>query len=282
MRYRFLFSFLKSSLLTKGIGKIRLFLNVAIFLSVFAISSTLISIYYESKITQIEKKIADNDLLLDVLSVSTLAIPGKVLGLENISNDVTKNNDILNYFYFSKIGQLFDEYELYYRPVIALSNYLGNNFDVIKNFDGVVNLKNDKLLINIDKKVFDHIKQNSKNHEDFLKIKDEINKDHKEFKFEKGVKVIDRKNLSKYQNYFDKFKIFIEDQLNHFASLTGALQVIHNNIKNDNLRLYKEISNNSKESKKFIIFAFFFQLIIFLIVQAMEIITTRREIQKIK
>jgi len=204
------------------------------------------------------------------------------LGLENISNDVTKNNDILNYFYFSKIGQLFDEYELYYRPVIALSNYLGNNFDVIKNFDGVVNLKNDKLLINIDKKVFDHIKQNSKNHEDFLKIKDEINKDHKKFKFEKGVKVIDRKNLSKYQNYFDKFKIFIEDQLNHFASLTGALQVIHNNIKNDNLRLYKEISNNSKESKKFIIFAFFFQLIIFLIVQAMEIITTRREIQKIK
>lgn len=282
MRYRFLFSFLKSSLLTKGISKIRLFLNVAIFLSVFAISSTLISIYYESKITQIEKKIADNDLLLDVLSVSTLAIPGKVLGLENISNDVTKNNDILNYFYFSKIGQLFDEYELYYRPVIALSNYLGNNFDVIKNFDGVVNLKNDKLLINIDKKVFDHIKQNSKNHEDFLKIKDEINKDHKKFKFEKGVKVIDRKNLSKYQNYFDKFKIFIEDQLNHFASLTGALQVIHNNIKNDNLRLYKEISNNSKESKKFIIFAFFFQLIIFLIVQAMEIITTRREIQKIK
>jgi len=149
MRYRLLFSFLKSSLLTKGIGKIRLFLNVAIFLSVFAISSTLISIYYESKITQIEKKIADNDLLLDVLSVSTLAIPGKVLGLENISNDVTKNNDILNYFYFSKIGQLFDEYELYYRPVIALSNYLGDNFDVIKNFDGVVNLKNDKLLINI-------------------------------------------------------------------------------------------------------------------------------------
>lgn len=282
MRYRFLFSFLKSSLLTKGISKIRLFLNVAIFLSVFAISSTLISIYYESKITQIEKKIAENDLLLDILSVSTLAIPGKVLGLENISNDVTKNNDILNYFYFSKIGQLFDEYELYYRPVIALSNYLGNNFDIIEKFDEVVNLKSDKLLINIDKKIFDYIKQNSKNHEDFLKIKDEINKDHKKFKFEKGVKVIDRKNLSKYQNYFDKYKIFIEDQLNHFAALTGMLQVIHNNIKNDNLRLYKEISNNSKESKKFIILAFFFQLIIFLIVQAMEIITTRREIQKIK
>ena len=67
MRYRFLFSFLKSSLLTKGIGKIRLFLNVAIFLSVFAISSTLISIYYESKITQIEKKIADETTKIKVI-----------------------------------------------------------------------------------------------------------------------------------------------------------------------------------------------------------------------
>ena len=45
-----------------------------------------------------------------------------------------------------------------------------------------------------------------------------------------------------YLDFFDKYKIFIEDQLNHFATLTGALQVIHNNIKNDNLRLYKEIS----------------------------------------
>ena len=58
MRYRFLFNFLKVSLVTKGLSKINIFLNLAIFLSIFAISSTLISIYYESKITDIEKKIA--------------------------------------------------------------------------------------------------------------------------------------------------------------------------------------------------------------------------------
>ena len=84
MRYRFLFNFLKISLVTKGVTKINVFLNVAIFLSVFAIKSTLISIYYESKITNIEKKISKNDITLDILSLSTLAIPGKVLGLENI------------------------------------------------------------------------------------------------------------------------------------------------------------------------------------------------------
>ena len=109
MRYRFLFNFLKVSLATKGVSKINVFLNLAIFLSIFAITSTLISIYYESKITDIEKKISKNDITLDILSLNTMAIPGKVLGLENISNDVKKNNDIINYLYFSKIGQLFDE-----------------------------------------------------------------------------------------------------------------------------------------------------------------------------
>ena len=282
MRYRFLFSFLKSSLLTKGISKIKLFLNVAIFLSVFAISSTLISIYYESKITQIEKKIADNDLLLDVLSVSTLAIPGKVLGLENISNDVTKNNDILNYFYFSKIGQLFDEYELYYRPVINLSNYLSGNFTIIKTFEDLINIKDEEMVKNIDKKIFKDLKKNSDNYGEFSKIMNQIRLDHEKMGLEKGVKVIKPEILKEYQNYYKKFTVYINDQLLHFASISGSLQTIHNNIKNDNLKLFGEISKNSKDSKKFVLFAFFFQLIIFIIVQAMEIITTRREIQKIK
>ncbi len=282
MRYRFLFNFLKVSLVTKGVSKINVFLNVAIFLSIFAITSTLISIYYESKITDIEKKISKNDITLDILSLNTMAIPGKVLGLENISNDVKKNNDIINYFYFSKIGQLFDEYELYYRPVINLSNYLTNNFTTIKLYEDVVNSKDVWVIENLDQKIFKDLKQNSKNHEEFLKIMTQINLDHEKTNLEKGVKVIKPEILQEYQNYYEKFVIFINDQLLHFASISGTLQTMHNNIKNDNLKLFKEISKNSKESKRFVLFAFFFQLIIFIIVQAMEIITTRREIQKIK
>ena len=282
MRYRFLFNFLKVSLVTKGVSKINVFLNLAIFLSIFAITSTLISIYYESKITDIEKKISKNDITLDILSLNTMAIPGKVLGLENISNDVKKNNDIINYFYFSKVGQLFDEYELYYRPVINLSNYLTNNFTAIKNFEDIVNIKDEQMVKNIDKKIFEDLKQNSNNHEEFLKIMNQIRLDHKKINLEKGVKVIKPKILQKYKNYYEKFEVYINDQLLHYASISGVLQTIYNNIKNDNLKLFREISKNSKESKKFILFAFFFQLIIFVIIQAMEIITTRREIQKIK
>ena len=282
MRYRFLFNFLKISLVTKGINKINIFLNLAIFLSIFAISSTLISIYYESKITDIEKKIAKNGTLLDVLSASTISIPTKVLGLENISNDIKKNNDIINYFLYSKVGQLFDEYELYYRPVIHLSNYLSNGFMVIKNFEDFINIKDDVMLKNIDKKVFEDLKQNSRNQEEFSKIRNKIDNDHKEFKLDRGIKVIKPESLKNYQNYYDTFIIYINDQLHHYSLISGTLQKIYNNIKNDNLKNFEEISKNSKESKKFIIFAFFFQLIIFIIVQVMEIITTRREIQNIK
>ena len=251
-------------------------------MSVFAITSTLISIYYESKITNIEKKISKNDITLDILSLSTLAIPGKVLGLENISNDIKKNNDIINYVFFSKIGQIFDEYELYYRPVIHLSNYLTNNFSVIKNFEELVNLKDEEMVKNINQKIFEDLKKNAKNQDEFSKLMAQINLDHKKMNLEKGVKVIKPEILKEYKNYYEKFGDYLNDQLIHFATISGVLQTIHNNIKNDNLKLYAEISKNSKESKRYVLFAFFFQLIIFIIVQAMEIITTRREIQNIK
>ena len=46
--------------------------------------------------------------------------PGKVLSLENISDDIKKNNDIINYFYFTKIGSIYDDYEL----ILQASNEL--------------------------------------------------------------------------------------------------------------------------------------------------------------
>ena len=48
---------LKISLLTsKTLKNIKLALNIGIFISIFAITATLISIYYETKINNTEKK----------------------------------------------------------------------------------------------------------------------------------------------------------------------------------------------------------------------------------
>ena len=285
MRYRFLFNFLKLAAAYKGIKKINLFLNFAIFLSIFAITSTLISIYYESKITSLERKITKNEITLDILSVSTLAIPGKVLSLENIADDIKKNNDVINYFYFTKVGSIYDDYERYYRPVLSIVEYLNSNFEHIKAFNEVTSMKDQEFLKGVNEDIEKNLNQNLENQKKFLFIKKKINDEHdKHIKVEKGVKVISGSNkfYKSFEEYYNQFILFIDDQLIHYAKITGVLQTIFNNIKNQNLELAKEISKNSKESKKFILFAFSFQLIIFIIIQAMEIITTRREIENLK
>jgi dihydrofolate reductase len=285
MRYRFLFNFLKLAAASKGIKKINLFLNFAIFLSIFAITSTLISIYYESKITSLERKITKNEITLDILSVSTLAIPGKVLSLENVADDIKKNNDVINYFYFTKVGSIYDDYERYYRPVMSIAEYLNSNFEHIKAFNEVTSMKDQEFLKGVNENIKKNLNQNLENQKKFLFIKKKINDEHdKHIKVEKGVEVISGSNkfYKSFEEYYDQFILFIDDQLIHYAKITGVLQTIFNNIKNQNLELTKEISKNSKESKKFILFAFSFQLIIFIIIQAMEIITTRREIENLK
>ena len=285
MRYRFLFNFLKLAAASKGIKKINLFLNFAIFLSIFAITSTLISIYYESKITSLERKITKNEITLDILSVSTLAIPGKVLSLENVADDIKKNNDVINYFYFTKVGSIYDDYERYYRPVMSIAEYLSSNFEHIKAFNEVTSMKDQEFLKGVNENIEKNLNQNLENQKKFLFIKKKINDEHdKHIKVEKGVEVISGSNkfYKSFEEYYNQFILFIDDQLIHYAKITGVLQTIFNNIKNQNLELTKEISKNSKESKKFILFAFSFQLIIFIIIQAMEIITTRREIENLK
>ena len=285
MRYRFLFNFLKLAAASKGIKKINFFLNFAIFLSIFAITSTLISIYYESKITSLERKITKNEITLDILSVSTLAIPGKVLSLENVADDIKKNNDVINYFYFTKVGSIYDDYERYYRPVMSIAEYLNSNFEHIKAFNEVTSMKDQEFLKGVNENIEKNLNQNLENQKKFLFIKKKINDEHdKHIKVEKGVEVISGSNkfYKSFEEYYNQFILFIDDQLIHYAKITGVLQTIFNNIKNQNLELTKEISKNSKESKKFILFAFSFQLIIFIVIQAMEIITTRREIENLK
>ena len=249
MRYRFLFNFLKLAAASKGIKKINLFLNFAIFLSVFAISSTLISIYYESKITSLERKITKNEITLDILSVSTLAIPGKVLSLENIADDIKKNNDVINYFYFTKAGSIYDDYERYYRPVMSIAEYLNANFEHIKAFNEVTDMQDDVLLKGVNENIEKNLNQNLENQRKFLVIKKKINDEHdKHIKIEKGVEVITGSNefYKSFEEYYNQFILFIDDQLIHYAKITGVLQTIFNNIKNQNLELTKEIAKNSK------------------------------------
>ena len=57
--------------------KLKLVLNIAIFLSVFAIVSTLLSLSIEQKINSNQKKISENNLLIDIASLSIQVLTQK-------------------------------------------------------------------------------------------------------------------------------------------------------------------------------------------------------------
>ena len=168
---------------------------------------------------------------------------------------------------------------------MSIAEYLNANFNHIKAFNEVTDMKDEVLLKGVNEDIEKNLNQNLENQKKFLGMKKKIDDEHdKHIKIEKGVEVIAGSNefYKNFEEYYNQFILFIDDQLIHYAKITGVLQTIFNNIKNQNLEFTKEISKNSKESKKFILFAFGFQLIIFIIIQAMEIITTRREIENLK
>ena len=96
---------LKISLLTsKTLKNIKLALNIGIFISIFAITATLISIYYETKINITEKKIFNNKLLIDITALSISGIPENISNLDMVLDEDKKHHDLMTLIFFSKMG----------------------------------------------------------------------------------------------------------------------------------------------------------------------------------
>ena len=68
--------------------RLRFILNIAIFLSVFAIVSTLISLSIEQKINSNQKKISKNNLLIDIASLSIQSLPRNINSLTTVFQNI--------------------------------------------------------------------------------------------------------------------------------------------------------------------------------------------------
>ena len=86
--------------------RLKFILNIAIFLSIFAIVSTLISLSIEQKINLNQKKITENNLLIDIASLSIDNLPSNINSLTTIINDSKKNNELM-FFYILQSQELF-------------------------------------------------------------------------------------------------------------------------------------------------------------------------------
>ena len=262
--------------------RLRFILNIAIFLSVFAIVSTLLSLSIEQKINSNQKKISKNNLLIDIASLSIQSLPRNINSLTTIINDSKKNNEIMFFLYFTKSGIIFDDRDLYYFGTARLANLIEDNYKKIDMFSDISSFEND-IEINDDYKNFLKLKKEIKNDEkNFKQMYEKIQDDAKKFtKDQKGTKVIENKEFYKsLKEYYYNFLKFADKQVDIQIDILNVLRSLTDKKKNENIDIRKDISNLSSSISKYILIAFILQLIIFIIVQLFEVYTTKKELDE--
>ena len=262
--------------------RLKFILNIAIFLSVFAIVSTLISLSIEQKINLNQKKITENNLLIDIASLSIDNLPGNINSLTTIINDSKKNNELMFFLYFTKSGIIFDERDLYYYGTARLANLIEDNYQKINLFSDISSFESD-IEINDDYKNYLKLKKEIKNDEKkFQQMYEEIKTDAEKFtKDQKGTKVIENKEFYKnLKDYYYEFLKFADKQIDIQIDILNVLRSLTDKKKNENIDIRKDISNLSGSISKYILIAFILQLIIFIVVQLFEVYTTKKELDE--
>ena len=262
--------------------RLKFILNIAIFLSVFAIVSTLISISIERKINLNQKKISENNLLIDIASLSIESLPRNINSLTTIINDSKKNNEIMYFLYFTESGIIFNERDLYFLGTARLANLIEDNYEKINLFSDISSFEAD-IEINDDYKNYlklrEEIKEDKKQ---FIEIYEKIQRDAEKFTInQKGIKVIEGDEFYKgLKDHYYQFLKFADKQIDIQIDMLNVLRSLTDRKKNQNIIIRKDISDLSKSISKYILIAFFLQLIIFIIVQLFEVYTTKKEIDE--
>ena len=74
----------------QNVKRIRLIINIGIFLAVFAVTASIITIYYEGKIDKIEKTILDNQELLQISEFTLSTLPSNLARVKSKINTIKK------------------------------------------------------------------------------------------------------------------------------------------------------------------------------------------------
>lgn len=262
--------------------KLRFVLNIAIFLSVFAIVSTLVSLSIEQKINSKQKKISENNLLIDITSLSIEILPRNINTLTRIINESKKNNEIMFFLYFTKSGIIFDDRDLYYFGTVRLAHQIEDNYKKIDMFTDISSFES-QIAVNDDYKSYLKLREEIKNDEkNFKQMYEKINKDAENLiKDQRGAKVIDNDEFYKsLKEYYYNFLKFADKQIDIQIDILNVLRSLTDKKKNENIDIRKDISNLSGSISKYILIAFILQLIIFIIVQLFEVYTTKKELDE--
>ena len=97
----------------QNVKKIRIIINIGIFLSIFAISASIITIYFQSKIDKIDKTILDNQQLLEISEYNLALMPA---GIEYQSRNriAAKKEKLFTRLNWFSNQEIFNERHIYY------------------------------------------------------------------------------------------------------------------------------------------------------------------------
>jgi len=272
MRYSTVVNFLIPRIKKNNKIKVIKFLNLIIFVSIFALISSSMSLFFENKIDKLEKRVT----LLEVnnlIFTNQLERTSKNIKLtENFLLNIIENNsllEIINEISSDKI-RLSNERDLYFEPYYLLQNL------VVKNSYEISRVTKDAMLIVEDLNELNLV-ENAINQANIIETKfnsitrreslHEANSPDQN----SSTKEWD-KHYVKYQQFNEEYKELLSDKKNFFYEFSylffSKKKSEYSEEINKNL---KEISNLSKNETKTILYAFLIQIIIFLVIQSFEI-----------
>ena len=265
----------------KNIRKSLLIINIGIFLSIFAASSAMISLFIENKISKYETQIIESRYLNNYFSQVERFITSYE---DSRSRFISLNETFVSYneilWRLKKSDSLINDREYYFYRLLS-------NFQEAKDSLGDADFKEISMFFEpefltilydpiIHKKFLDQIKNQNIQFQKYIKEFKLINNDLKDlepFKLLSDDKILSPLT-NDYKDIEDNFKklyemnYFIQDYVSSFKIIISDWSISE---KSFNLENYQNVERLSGLEKKIIILAFVLQIIIFFVTQFFEI-----------
>lgn len=275
----------KLSLNKKNLKKAILVINFGIFLSIFAASSSIITLIIENRISNLEYQHIDKSRTKRMLERKEPEIARAKLLLKSIG-DTEYNEEInMNFIRLNEFGRkITSDRDLFAVKILAIYNIIEELGDELLVSDDVISQLipySPYLKENEVKKIFGRFNELQKKYNANI----EVNK----------AKYIDIIFNSSYQSLLDeindtdnfyKDKIYNENkEIEEFYHLVyqvvdffqGVYLGLNSNLKEEIYEINEDIKFNSYFQKNLILIAFILQLVIFIIIQYFEVNALSKE-----
>ena len=263
-----LFYLQSATISTQNIHRLRFILNLAIFLSIFAVTASLITIYYEKRIDRVEKKLLDTQIDIQTRQITLDTIIYQIT-TTSFSFDALKSKLLSDSYYWWTDAAVLTDRDIYYvnfmdfYPSVKQDFYFMDILIELADLHDINPKKFEKYEV-LDQKI------------EFNKIVDEVLNDIETLTVDHVFDPDIDGYFKKYQDYLallfqihNDIQIFLTDGYDTMKKFdNGARKLV--------VKQTKEISNLSDVSVKVIFSAFLIQLVIFFIVQYFEIAAARR------